>query len=79
MDQLSNFIKALFEKLLKEAFTTVLLVVIAYYFVAEERKTKKELLDLYKEDRKELLKTIENRNKHIFELYQDLIEKNNTP
>ena len=59
-------------KLLNEAFTTVLLVLISYYFLNEERKTKAELINLYKEDRKQLLETLEKRNAQIFTLYEKI-------
>lgn len=62
-------------KLLNEAFTTVLLVLISYYFLNEERKTKTELIELYKEDRRELMETLDKRNEQIFTLYEKINEK----
>lgn len=75
MDEQNNFLKRLFEKLLKEAFTTVLLVLISYYFISEERRTKTDLITLYREDRVELLNTLEKRNTEIQDLYEKIIYK----
>ena len=75
MDETISFFKALMRKLLNEAFTTVLLVLISYYFLNEERKTKTELIQLYKEDRRELMETLDKRNQQIFTLYEKINEK----
>tara|TARA_R110002012_G_scaffold153620_4_gene313757 strand:+ start:476 stop:706 length:231 start_codon:yes stop_codon:yes gene_type:complete len=75
MDETISFFKALMRKLLNEAFTTVLLVLISYYFLNEERKTKTELIELYKEDRRELMETLDKRNQQIFNLYEKINEK----
>ena len=75
MDETISFFKALMRKLLNEAFTTVLLVLISYYFLNEERKTKTELIELYKEDRRELMETLDKRNQQIFTLYEKINEK----
>ena len=75
MEEQNNFLKRLFEKLIKEAFTTVLLVLISYYFISEERRTKTDLITLYREDRAELLNTLEKRNTEIQDLYEKIIYK----
>ena len=75
MEETISFFKALMRKLLNEAFTTVLLVLISYYFLNEERKTKTELIELYKEDRRELMETLDKRNQQIFTLYEKINEK----
>ena len=75
MDETISFFKALMRKLLNEAFTTVLLVLISYYFLNEERKTKTELIQLYKEDRRQLMETLDKRNQQIFTLYEKINEK----
>ncbi len=72
MEQEPNFFKKLFEKLLKEAFTTVLLVLISYYFITKERETNAELIKLYRDDREVLLQTIEKRTAKVYLLYDEL-------
>jgi hypothetical protein len=72
MGEDQNLFKKLLEKLLKEAFTTVLLVLISYYFITKERETNSELIKLYRDDREVLLKTIEKRTAKVYTLYDEL-------
>ncbi len=67
-----DIVKRLIEKLLRESVTVVVLTLICYYFITRERELFQEYKSIKNQETEILLKTLEERNQKIFELYERL-------